>query len=123
MSFIGDVLDTDVSGSAFLRVSGGAATRGTTYVLSGSGPVDVYTPSPGRAIRLLWLGIATSEDNPETTVVTVYLSGVAVYQWPLGTPGVFVHTAARSGPKDGKLSVSQTSTGSLVYFNADIQEF
>jgi len=95
---------------------------GTSAVTSGASTI-VLTPTAGKAIRLKWVHLATSENNTAETIATVKLGGVVMYQTPLGVPGIFAHKAVRVGGLNQTLVVESSVSAQAIYVNVDYEEF
>ncbi len=99
----------------------GVAT-GSPVVVQNIGPTTIYTPASGKRIRLKWLAMATPDTNGETVIITVTLSDIDIYMWPMPAPGAFMHSSVREGERDGLLTIT-LSVPQTVYVNLDIEEF
>src|SRR5690242_17235937 len=67
------------------------ATQGSALKVSTSGDNGVIVPTSGKAIRLKWFSMATSESNSAEVIVTVKLGTNVLYKWPMGAPAAFAH--------------------------------
>lgn len=89
--------------------------------VSGAGNNLLVDPSPGKKVRLYWLGLATSQDNASATLAVARFVGAAddLYRWPMGNPGAFMHWEPVDGPVDAdlvlNLSAAQSVQVNLTY--------
>jgi hypothetical protein len=97
-------------------------STGSPQKITNSGLTVIYTPSPGKKIRLKWLALATPESNSGAVIATITLDGIDIYMWPLGVPGAFMHSSVREGGKNGVLTIT-LSDAQEVYVNLDVEEF
>jgi hypothetical protein len=87
--------------------------------ISTAGDNTIVTPAAGKRIRLLWLAMATSQDNTAETLAVVKFGSTEHYRWPLGNPGAFMHWEPIEGAVDTplviNLSAAQTVQVSYTY--------
>src|SRR5882762_7174648 len=59
--------------------------------VAGVGDHTVWTPAPGKRIRLKWVGLSTSKNNSGDVVVKWRFGASGAYFWPwiMGAPGAF----------------------------------
>ena len=102
------------------RRFGNTGRTTTAITVTVSGNTTLVTPPLGRRIRLLWLGMSSSQLNGDETLVSVrFGSGTPFYRWFMGNPGAFSHWEAVEGGTDdplvATLSASYTVQVNLTY--------
>jgi len=87
------------------RYASGKTAKAVT--VSSAGDTTVVTPTSGKAIRLLWLGLSTSENaGGETLVRPRFGDNDPIYSWWMGSPGAFQHWQVYEGADDEPLIVA-----------------
>lgn len=104
---------------------GQAHKRGTPVVVSNVGDTTVYTPTPGTAILVSWVGFFTVE-NASSVIAAIGFGAATsitdeIYRVPMGKTYAFAHGTSRLGDVDEKLIVN-LSAARAVYVNIDVEE-
>lgn len=98
---------------------GTKTTRGSR--VSTSGDSNLIVPAAGKKVRLIWLGMSSSENNGAEALVLVKFGANVVYRWNMGTPGAFSHWEVVEGAVDQALVVN-LSAAQPIDFNYTWEE-
>lgn len=127
------LLETLSVSATSLPLPTGAATESTlalkfggdkitlAQTLSTSGDNTLITPASGKSIRLLWLGLSTSQDNSAEVKVSAKFGANVHYKWNLGNPGAFSHWEPIEGAVNQPLVIN-LSVAQPVEVNYTYQE-
>ena len=74
--------------------------------ISATGDNTIVTPAAGQRIRLLWLGLSSSENNGAEVLAIVKFGAVEHYRWNMGAPGAFAHWEIIEGATDEPLVIN-----------------
>jgi len=97
--------------------------RGSPVTASTSGNTTIYTPQPGRRVRLTWLGLSSPSSNTDTVLAIIKWSGGSeIYRWHMSAPGAFAHSSIREGGVDESLLINLNGS-QVVEVNIDVEEF
>jgi hypothetical protein len=115
---------TPPASEATLAARFGPVSRGVPVQVTASGDTTVYTPTAGKAPRMVWIsGYRKDGDVGAVSVdLIVKIGGVAVYQFPMSIPEAFAHNCRREGAADNTIVVN-LSGAAAVTVNLDVQEF
>lgn len=101
------------------RYSPSSARSTAAALFSAAGDSAVVIPPSGKAVRLYWIALSTSQTNPGENLVTVKFgaSGTPLYQWYMGNPGAFSHYEIVQGAVDQSLYVNLANGTNPVLVN------
>lgn len=86
-------------------------SAGNAVEVTASGDTAIYTPTPGKAIRLKWLGLSSHPTGTAAVKVQAKFGtgGTPFYIWWMGAPGAFAHGVVR-----------ESAVNDVLYVNCDV---